>query len=60
MSLNNFINRNIVSIACDILEKAINKKASDIHIRDNNGILQLEYRVDGKLIQIKAIKILLY
>lgn len=48
-SNNFFISKNIIDIANDIIRYGIINNASDIHIKDNNGKISLEYRIDGIL-----------
>lgn len=46
---NVFINKNTIKIVNDIIENAIIKKASDIHILDCYGKCLIEYRINGIL-----------
>lgn len=51
-----FSSRDTLRITNEILEKGIEIKASDIHIRDVNNRGILEYRIDGKLEKIQLSK----
>lgn len=50
---NVFINKNTIKIVNDLINNAIEQKASDIHILDYYGKCIIEYRINGILNKIK-------